>query len=88
MKMDEGRLVGATVAYRAMMESILARAVSKYYHHGVRYLRKLDKLALRIEDWKQIEDHEAFEAGIVEKHFRKKSFWSKYGEIPDKPSIK
>lgn len=78
---DEDWLVGATVAYRALLGSILDRAVSKYYHHGVRYLKKLDKLAAEISDWKQVEDHESFKNQIVEKHFRKKSFWSKYGEI-------
>jgi len=39
----------ATMIYRSLLDSILARAQSKYYHHGVRYLKKLDNLATKIE---------------------------------------
>ena len=35
-----GRELAASVIYRALLESILKRAISKYYTHGVRYLKK------------------------------------------------
>jgi hypothetical protein len=53
------RYVGATVVYRALLESILACALSKYYHHGVRYLRKLDQLSKKIDRWGDVQPHEA-----------------------------
>jgi hypothetical protein len=53
------RYVGATVVYRALLESILARAPSKYYHHGVQYLRKLDQLSKKIDRWGDVQPHEA-----------------------------
>ena len=70
----------ATVAiYRALLDSILRRALAKYYHHGVRYLKKLDALAPEVEDWRNLLPHEAYKNGLFEAHGRKKSFWSKYG---------
>ncbi len=40
------KLVMCSLNYRALVDSILARALSKYYHHAVKYLKKLDKIAL------------------------------------------
>jgi len=47
---EGGRFLGASIVYRALLESILDRAQTRYYHHGVRYLRKLDALSVEIED--------------------------------------
>src|SRR3989304_7535704 len=41
----DGRPLPATVLYRALLDSILRRAQTKTYQHGVRYLKKLDRLA-------------------------------------------
>lgn len=38
-----GRRLCASVLYRALLDSILHRAKSKAYVHGVRYLKKLDR---------------------------------------------
>lgn len=73
-----GYLLGATVVYRALLESILERANTKYYHHGVRYLRKLEALAGRIRDWGELIPHREYFSGIREVHKRKRSFWGKY----------
>jgi len=72
------KTLAATMVYRALLESILARAVSKYYTHGVRYLRKLDQLAAKVEDWRGHPNHAAYMAQLKEDHGRKRSFWSRY----------
>lgn len=73
------RGLAATVCYRALLDSILQRGISKYYHHGVRYLRKLDDLAPSILDWQDIPAHTAYADGLRQAHGRKSSFWSRYG---------
>ncbi len=74
-----GRFLGASVVYRALLESILGRAQSRYYHHGVRYLKKLDMLSASIKDWRDIPPHTQYKEDLRAKHKRKYSFWSKYG---------
>ena len=74
-----GRFLCASVIYRALLDSILRRAQSRIYHHGVNYLRKLDLLARCISDWHNVETHDAYILEIKLKHGRKSSFWSKYG---------
>ncbi|HQT91447.1 MAG TPA: hypothetical protein PL001_05410, partial [Candidatus Kryptobacter bacterium] len=74
----EERCLAATVLYRALLESILARAISKYYGYGVRYLRKLDELAPRVRTWKKVTPHDKYFSQLVEKHKRKSSFWERY----------
>jgi hypothetical protein len=77
MEAEERHLV-ASLIYRSMLSSILERGYIKAYPHGVRYLKKLDKLAKRICDWKPFETHGAFQEKIHQNHARKHSFWSKY----------
>ncbi|NLJ48537.1 MAG: hypothetical protein GX428_02980 [Candidatus Atribacteria bacterium] len=74
----ENRFLAATMIYRELLESILNRATSKYYHHGVRYLKKLEELAPDITDWEEFLTHDQYRKKIDEAHFRKKSFWIKY----------
>jgi len=68
----------ASLLYRSLLVSILERGYTKAYSHGVRYLKKLDILAMAITDWKDHDHHEAFKARIRQDHGRKRSFWSKY----------
>lgn len=68
----------AYVVYKTLLESILSRSNSKYYHHGVKYLGFLDNLERKILDWKNVQPHKAYLKTLREKHFRKSSFWSKY----------
>ncbi len=75
-----GRWLAASMIYRALVDSILTRTVSKYYHHGIRYLKKLDCLAVNILDWRNFEDHESYKAGLLKNHGRKSSFWAGYKE--------
>ena len=74
----DGRMLIATVIYRALLDSILRRAQSKYYSHGVRYLKKLDKLSETISDWRGVAPHAAYLAGLRRDHGRKSAFWGKY----------
>lgn len=78
---SEGRDLAATLIYRVLLISILERGHTKAYSHGIRYLKKLDKLAAAISDWKNFNNHEAFKDRIYKDHGRKRSFWSKY-EVP------
>ena len=73
-----GKLLIACLIYRALLDSILARALSKYYHHGVKYLKKLDQLAPYVTDWQTWPAHNTYLAILKENHKRKSAFWSKY----------
>jgi hypothetical protein len=75
---ETGCLLGAAALYRALLESILQRAVSRYYNHGVRYLKKLDALDPRIDDWRDFTPHESYKEKLAEEHARKRSFWARY----------
>ncbi len=72
------RWLTASVLYRALLDSILRRGRSKYYTHGVRYLKKLDALDPRIPDWRNIPSHIEYTQGLRKNHGRKTSFWSRY----------
>lgn len=74
----ENRHLAASLMYRSLLVSILERGYTKAYPHGVRYLKKLDKLAVTVSDWKEFNHHEAFKDRIYQNHGRKHSFWSKY----------
>jgi hypothetical protein len=75
---SENRNLVATLIYRSLLISILERGYTKAYPHGVRYLKKLDKLALSITQWMKFDNHEMFKDQIYLSHGRKHSFWSKY----------
>ncbi len=74
------RFFVASVIYRALLESILRRAKSKYYTYGVRYLRKLDDLAPRVSDWGDFVNHEDYKLNLRIEHKRKRSFWARYDQ--------
>ena len=73
-----GKLLISCLIYRALLDDILARAQSKYYHHGVKYLKKLDQLAPSVTDWRTWQTHPMYLAHLQELHKRKSAFWSKY----------
>ena len=74
----ESRHLAASLIFRSLLISILERGYTKAYPHGIRYLKKLDKLSVNIADWRNFDDHEAFKKQIIQAHGRKRSFWSKY----------
>ena len=67
-----------SIIYRALLDSILERARSTIYPHGVRYLKKLDKISPLVTDWKEFSTHETYKKEVLLKHRLKRSFWSKY----------
>ncbi|BCL62795.1 hypothetical protein DGMP_34880 [Desulfomarina profundi] len=75
---SENRHLVTSLIYRSLLVSILERGYTKAYPHGIRYLKKLDKLSEAVTDWKEFNTHEAFKEQIIEAHGRKRSFWSKY----------
>ncbi|MBN1595137.1 hypothetical protein JW933_04340 [candidate division FCPU426 bacterium] len=74
----EGRNLAATIIYRSLLDSILKRAYTKAYVHGIRYLKKMDTLAVSVAKWKNVENHETYKDRLYQQHRLKKSFWSKY----------
>ncbi len=75
---SESRNLVTSLIYRSLLISILERGYTKAYPHGIRYLKKLDKLSAATTNWKNFNHHEAFKEQIIEAHGRKRSFWSKY----------
>lgn len=74
----KGLYLAAVAIYRALLEANFAKALSKYYSHGVRYLLRLDVLADHIADWRGIEPHAEYAQEIRQQHGRKPAFWAKY----------
>ena len=74
----------ADAVVERLLASILARAKSKYYHHGISYLKKLDSLAPKVREWKEVDPHSLYLQNLRQKHKLKSSFWSQY--TPQKPS--
>ncbi|OIQ66238.1 hypothetical protein GALL_521940 [mine drainage metagenome] len=76
--------LAATILYRALLDDILARARSKAYPHGVKYLKQLDLLApdtdadpSRPDD---LDRHAVYRAALKQAHARKAGFWGLIGE--------
>ncbi len=74
------RFLVGSIIYRALLESILRRAKSKYYTYGVRYLRQLDDLAPRVADWGDFVNHEDYKLNLRVEHKLKRSFWARYDQ--------
>jgi len=75
---DAGHMLAASIIYRSLLCSILDRGYSKAYYYAVDYLKRLDRMAVMVLDWKGFEDHETFKQGIYNDHKRKRSFWGSY----------
>lgn len=75
---SDGRWLCASIVYRALLGSILDRAYSKAYGHGVRYLKSLDRISESVLNWSDFDDHEAYLEKLRQQHGRKRSFWSRY----------
>lgn len=75
-----GHRLSASVLYRSLLDSILHRAKSTIYHHGARYLKKLDQMAPNIDNWHDVPDHQTYFQELRQNHGRKPAFWSKYDD--------
>lgn len=82
----KGLYLAAIVIYRTLLEGNLAKALSKYYSHGVRYLRRLDAIADRVSDWDGINPHADYVQKIKQQHGHKPAFWAKY-ERRERPLV-
>lgn len=73
-----GRLLGATLLFRRLLESILRRGHVKAYVHGIDFLFVLDDLEMKTKGWGPLEEHSVFKAALYAQHKQKRSFWSLY----------
>lgn len=78
---QHNRFLASSLMHRALVNSILARAISKNYHHAVRYMRHLRTIAKLVENWQGFETHKDYVARIEKLHGRKTAFWEKMGRI-------
>ncbi len=70
----------SSILYRSLLDSILERGISKYYHHGVRYYKILDRLNIKVEHWQGFPTHIEYVEKLKILHIRKSSFWSRLHE--------
>lgn len=75
-----GQPLAASLVYRALLDSILARGYTKAYRHGARYLAALGMLAGSLSSWQGKATHDEYVAGLRERHGRKWSFWKRVEE--------
>ena len=75
---SSGHWLCASIIYRSLLDSILRRAQSKAYAHGVNYLKKLDEIAPSIRNWRDFETHKIYLDNLRRQHTRKRSFWPRY----------
>jgi hypothetical protein len=68
----------SSLIYRALIDAILAKAQSKYYHHAAKYLKQVNQLEPLIDDWQTWNPHSVYLKNLHEQHKRKSAFWSKF----------
>lgn len=73
---EHGFALAATALYRALLNSILERANTKTYTHGVLYLKKLEDLSSLVTDWHSFDIHGSYANQLRLQHGRKSAFWS------------
>lgn len=74
----EERFLAAYVIYRELMVSILDRKFYNGYPHAAKYLRKLNALSEKIEDWEKLGNHLELLTWLEDVHGKKSSFWRHY----------
>ncbi|MEM8818857.1 MAG: DUF6880 family protein [Pseudomonadota bacterium] len=77
--------VAATILYRKLLDSILARARSKAYGHAARYLATLGAIASAAETDPDrppaLSSHATYLDGLKTQHARKSGFWARVAAI-------
>jgi len=68
--------LGATILYRALIDSILDRGQSLAYPHAARYTAELEALAQREDPNWPIDPARTYQAELRRRHGRKQGFWS------------
>lgn len=74
----EERFLAAYVIYRELMVSILDRKFYKGYPHAAKYLRKLNALSEKIDNWQDLGNHLELLTWLEKVHGKKTSFWRHY----------
>jgi len=77
MFLNAGYSLAAICIYRALLDSILRRGITKTYYYGVRYLIALDQLE-DTEVPEGMRNHEDYKQSLTQAHGKKYSFWKKY----------
>jgi hypothetical protein len=72
-----GRLLAATLIWRALLDAILARGYAKAYGHAAHYLLELRTLSTMLDDYRGHPTHESYERALRLAHSRKASFWGR-----------
>gem|GEM_PF-2553112 len=67
--------LAASLIWRTLADSILARAYLKAYPHAARYLANLHGLAPKIDSWNNHPNHTSYLQALHKNHSRKSSFW-------------
>lgn len=73
--------IAATLLYRNLVEGVLERAQTKYYHYGAKDLVACGTLNEEIREWGDIEPHAIYIRELLEEHKRKLRFWHEYGVL-------
>lgn len=81
---DEDRPLAQVVCYRALLTDLLERGYTRAYRHGADYFHKLLALDKVLDDYRELEDAQAFIHGLQTRHGRKRSFWE-LTDYPNKP---
>jgi hypothetical protein len=75
-----GYPLAASLIWRALTDSVLARATFKAYPHAARYLKLLHQHAESVSQWQGHTDHESYLRQLQTNHARKSGFWK---HVPD-----
>lgn len=65
----------ATVFYRQLVYNTLKSARSKDYPRCISFMKTLHRIAGKIHDWKNLDQHEQFVTSLKEQFPRRPSFW-------------
>ncbi|MGE3063419.1 MAG: DUF6880 family protein [bacterium] len=70
--------LSTSLIYRALIDELLGRAIARYYIYAIRYMKKLDVLSDKVNDWMNKPNHDDYTNELRTKHGRKTAFWKKY----------
>jgi len=79
----QGKDLSAVLLRRALVDDVLYRAQSRYYHYAASDLKKAHDFSKTVTDWKGFATHQSFIQKLQAQHARKYAFWSKVGDHAD-----
>lgn len=77
--LQEKHPLAATIVLRSMIDFTLDRARASRYKHAARHLAECSILAPQIDDFGSAISHEAYIAGLRNRHGKKHGFWKALG---------